>query len=79
MVEEPIEGSWHDLRDLGARVRLHAADGGDLGVAHTPAPVELGDVVTSADGRVWVVTNLIDFGASRGALDALVEVRPGDC
>jgi hypothetical protein len=38
-----------NLRELGARVRLHAADGDDLGLAYAPAPVELGDVLAPAE------------------------------
>lgn len=41
-----------ELRDLGARVRLHADDGYDLGVVHVPAPVELRDVDALPDGSL---------------------------
>jgi hypothetical protein len=39
-----------NLRELGARVRLHAADGDDLGIAHAPAPVDVGEMLALADG-----------------------------
>jgi hypothetical protein len=65
-----------NLRELGARVRLHAVDGDDLGIAQAPAPIELGDVLGSANGRLWVVSALIDLGEPGDALDALAEVEP---
>jgi hypothetical protein len=47
---------------LGVRVRLYAADGDDLGLATVPPPVDLGDLLASADGRLWVVTALVVLG-----------------
>ena len=52
---------------VGTKLRLQGTDGGDLGIAHAPPPVELGDVLALADGSIWRVVNLIDLDA----LDAL--------
>jgi hypothetical protein len=67
-----------NLRNLGARVRLHAADGDDLGLAYAPAPVAAGRRTGAADGGVWVVTALVDLGEPGDALDALAEVEPDE-
>lgn len=64
-----------ELRDLGARVRLHARDGDDLGVVHAPAPIEPGDLVAPAAGPAFVVTALVVLDAT-DALDPLAEVEP---
>jgi hypothetical protein len=48
-----------ELRDLAARVHLFDADGDDLGFAHAPAPVELGDVLVLADGSLCRVVTLV--------------------
>ena len=61
---------------LGVRLRLYAADGDDLGLATVPPPVDLGDLLASADGRLWVVTALIVLGDPGDALEALAEVEP---
>ena len=61
---------------LGVRVRLYGADGGELGLATVPPPVDLGDLLASADGRLWVVTALIVLGDPGDVLEALVEVEP---
>ena len=53
---------WHAGRvNLGVKVRLQNTDGGDLGIAHAPAPVTRGDVLALADGSIWRVVNLIDL------------------
>jgi hypothetical protein len=41
-----------------------------------PSPVDLGDLLASADGRLWVVTALIVLGDPSDALEALAEVEP---
>ena len=46
---------------MGISVRLQGTDGDDLGFAHAPAPVEVGDVLALADGSIWRVVNLIDL------------------
>jgi hypothetical protein len=46
---------------LGSSVRLQGTDGEDLGLAHAPAPVEVGDVLALADGSIWRVVSLIDL------------------
>ena len=45
---------------MGISVRLQGTDGDDLGFAHAPAPVEVGDVLALADGSIWRVVRLID-------------------
>ena len=47
--------------ELGLNVRLTGTEGEDLGFAHAPAPVELGDVLALADGSIWRVVSLIDL------------------
>ena len=47
---------------VGIKLRVQGTDGGDLGIAHAPAPVERGDVLALADGSIWRVVNLIDLG-----------------
>ena len=47
--------------NVGIELRLLDTDGEDLGFAHAPAPVELGDVVALADGSIWRVVSLIDL------------------
>jgi hypothetical protein len=46
---------------MGSSVRLQGTDGEDLGLAHAPAPVEVGDVLALADGSIWRVVSLIDL------------------
>ena len=46
---------------VGIKLRLQSTDGGDLGIAHAPPPVERGDVLVLADGSIWRVVNLIDL------------------
>ena len=46
---------------MGISVRLQGTDGDDLGFAHAPAPVEVGDVLALADGSIWRVVRLIDL------------------
>ena len=65
--------------EVGVKLRLHGPDGGDLGIAHAPPPVEPGDVVVLADGSIWRVVNLIDlgeFGSVARVIDALCMVEP---
>ncbi len=45
---------------VGITVRLQGTDGVDLGFAHAPGPVELGDLLALADGSTWRVVSLID-------------------
>ncbi len=47
--------------EMGVNVRLTGTDGEDVGFAHAPAPVELGDVLALADGSIWRVVSLIDL------------------
>ena len=47
--------------NVGIELRLLGTDGEDLGFAHAPAPVELGDVLALADGSIWRVISLIDL------------------
>ena len=55
---------------VGIKLRVQGTDGGDLGIAHAPAPVTRGDVLALADGSIWRVVNLIDLYFLEGsALD----------
>ena len=73
--------------DVGIKLRLMGTDGEDIGFAHAPAPVELGDVLALADGSIWRVVNLIDLYFLEGStlfnlenlsrvVDALCMVEP---
>jgi hypothetical protein len=46
--------------DVGITVRLQGTDGDDLGFAHAPGPVALGDALALADGSMWRVVSVID-------------------
>jgi hypothetical protein len=64
---------------VGIKLKLQGTDGGDLGIAHAPPPVERGDVLALADGSVWRVVNLIDLdavGSITRVIDALCMVEP---
>ena len=64
---------------VGIKLRLQSTDGGDLGIAHAPPPVERGDVLALADGSIWRVVNLIDlcdFGNVTRVVDMLCMVEP---
>ena len=64
---------------VGIKLRLQSSDGGDLGIAHAPPPVERGDVLALADGSIWRVVNLIDLhglGNSARVVDMLCMVEP---
>ena len=58
--------------DVGTKLRLMGTDGEDIGFAHAPAPVELGDVLALADGSIWRVVNLIDLYFLEGS--ALIDM-----
>ena len=65
--------------NVGIKLRLQGTDGGDLGIAHAPPPVELGDVLALADGSIWRVVNLIDLydlDNTTGVIDMLCMVEP---
>ncbi len=64
---------------VGIKLRLQGTDGCDLGIAHAPPPVELGDVLALADGSIWRVVNLVDlydFGNITRVIDMLCMVEP---
>jgi len=64
---------------VGIKLRVQGTDGGDLGIAHAPAPVERGDVLALADGSIWRVVNLIDLdtlGNISRVIDMLCMVEP---
>ena len=65
--------------NVGIKLRLQGTDGGDLGIAHAPPPVELGDVLALANGSIWRVVNLIvlhDLGNTTRVIDMLCMVEP---
>jgi len=65
--------------NVGRKLRLQGTDGGDLGIAHAPAPVERGDVLALADGSIWRIVNLIDLdhvGNMTRVVDMLCMVEP---
>jgi hypothetical protein len=60
--------------DFGARVRLFDTDGTDLGCAHVPGPVGLGDLIALPHGQPWRVVAVVELDDS--ALDAICKVEP---
>ena len=65
--------------NVGIKLRLQSTDGGDLGIAHAPPPVERGDVLALTDGSIWRVVNLIDLdglGNMTRVIDMLCMVEP---
>ena len=65
--------------NVGIKLRLQSTDGGDLGIAHAPPPVERGDVLALMDGSIWRVVNLIDLydlDNTTGVIDMLCMVEP---
>lgn len=65
--------------NVGLKLRLQDADGADLGIAHAPPPVDLGDVVALSDGSIWRVVNMIDLtgvGSHAREIDVICMVEP---
>ena len=60
--------------NVGIKLRLQGTDGGDLGIAHAPPPVELGDVLALADGSIWRVVNLIDLRRPRQTITRVIDM-----
>jgi hypothetical protein len=62
---------------IGVAVRVHSRTGDDLGVAHVPPPVEVGDVLELGHGPILPlrVVDLVETGP-RSPLGALVKVAP---
>ena len=56
-------------------VRIHSRAGDDLGIAHVPVPVEVGDVLKLGHGPILLlrVMDLVETG-TRSPLAALVKV-----
>jgi hypothetical protein len=63
------------LRDLGARARVHAEDGDDLGICDLPRPVALGDLAALEEGTFRVV-DVVDGLPPGRAIDVLAVVEP---
>ena len=55
---------WHGSGVVGVPVRVHDRHGDDLGVAHVPPPVELGDLLELGRGPILLfrVVDLVDTG-----------------
>ena len=66
-----------DDRRVGVRVRVHDRHGDDLGIAHVPAPVEIGDVLEPRHGPILLlrVVDLVE-ASPNAAITALVKVSP---
>jgi hypothetical protein len=62
---------------LGAPIRVHDMYGDDLGIAHLPTPVELGDVLELGHGPILLlrVVDVVETGPY-SPLAALVKVSP---
>ena len=59
---------------LGVPVRVHDMSGDDLGVAHLPPPVEVGDLVALARGE-YRVLDVVETGQTY-PVAALVRAQP---
>ena len=59
---------------FGAPVRVHDLTGDDLGVAHVPVPVQVGDLIALEHSEHRVV-DVIDTGQTY-PIAALVRVQP---
>ena len=66
--------TWHDSSMVGVPVRVHDLEANDLGVAHVPWPVEVGDVVLfeHSEHRVYDVV----ISPPGALIAAIVKVRP---
>ncbi len=51
----PNRKTWHDSGMVGVPVRVHSRTGDDLGVAHVPLPVEVGDVLELGHGPILLL------------------------
>ena len=62
---------------VGVPVRVHSRTGDDLGVAHVPPPIELGDVLELGHGPILLlrVVDFVETGPN-SPLAALVKVAP---
>ena len=58
----------------GVPVRIHGMTGGDLGVAHLPLPIEVGDLV-ALEHEEFRVYDVVETGQTF-PIAALVRVRP---
>jgi hypothetical protein len=63
--------------NVGVPVRVHSRTGDDLGIAHVPSAVEVGDVLELGHGPILLlrVVELVEAGPS-SPLAALVKVAP---
>ena len=63
--------------DVGVPVRVHSRTGDDLGTAHVPVPVEVGDILELGHGPILLlrVVDLVETGP-HSPLAALVKVSP---
>lgn len=62
---------------VGVAVRVHDRHGDDLGIAHLPPPVEVGDVLELGLGEILLlrIVDLVKTGP-HSPLAALVKVAP---
>jgi hypothetical protein len=62
---------------VGVAVRVHDRHGDDLGVAHIPPPVRVGDVLELGQGPILLlrIVDLVET-APHSPLAALVKVAP---
>jgi hypothetical protein len=59
---------------IGVPVRVHDMFGSDLGIAHVPPPVRIGDLV-ALERAVVEIYDIVDTEQTR-PIGALVKVRP---
>jgi hypothetical protein len=59
---------------VGVTVRLHALDGDDIGIAHVPTPVVVGDLIATVDGIYRVVDVVTSPPGS--LIGAIAKVKP---
>ena len=66
--------TWHDYTMLGVTCRLHDLFGDDLGIAHVPLPIEVGDLI-ALEHAEYRVNDVVETGSAY-PIAALVRVRP---
>jgi len=62
------------LSNVGVAVRVHSRTGDDLGIAHVPPPIEIGDLI-ALEHAEFRVDDVVETGQTY-PIAALVKARP---
>ncbi len=65
------------MSEIGVPVRVFSRKGDDLGIAHVPPPVEIGDVLDLGRGPMLIfrIVDMVETGP-QSAVVALVKAAP---